>query len=376
MANRTVRDAQQIHSTNPQFLVEKVIRARIYSNNYWREQCFALTAESVIDKALDLKYIGGTYGPQIPSPFVCLLLKLLQLQPQKEIILEYLTADEFKYLRALAALYVRLTFPSMEVYEVLEPMLNDYRRLRYRNQGGCYTITHMDEFIDDLLTQERVCELILPRLTRRDVLEESEGLAPRISKLEDAMLLAPSALRAGRANGTTLGGDDDNDNDKGDGDGDERGSNSDDSLVHERRERQRRLERAAQVRQKRRAEQERRSRFAAGSGRGRDFAGADAGPASAATPGPAGGDGDSDGDGDDDDAGFASQEGSSDEAGSHNRARFVSRSPSRSVSPDRAGSNAIGGTDRSRSVSKSPHRPSISSSDGYRSRSASRSPDR
>lgn len=97
MANSTIRGAQQIHSTNPQFLVEKVIRARIYDNVYWKEQCFALTAESIIDKAMELKSIGGTYGPQIPSPFLCLTLKLLQLQPQKEIILEYLAAEEFKW---------------------------------------------------------------------------------------------------------------------------------------------------------------------------------------------------------------------------------------------------------------------------------------
>lgn len=49
-------------------------------------------------------------------------------------------------------------------------------------------MTHIDEFIDDLLTKERVCELILPRLTKRDVLEDTEGLAPRSSKLEDAMM--------------------------------------------------------------------------------------------------------------------------------------------------------------------------------------------
>jgi pre-mRNA-splicing factor 38A len=45
----------------------------------------------------------------------------------------------------------------------------------------------MDEFIDQLLTLERVCDTILPRLTRRDVLEETEGLPPRPSALMDAM---------------------------------------------------------------------------------------------------------------------------------------------------------------------------------------------
>lgn len=188
MANSTARVAQNIHGTNPQFLIERVIRGRIYDSPYWKEHCFALTAESLVDEAMDLSYIGGTYGIQRPTAFLCLVCKLLQVQPDKEILLEYLQFEQFKYLRAVAALYIRLTFPSLEVYEILEPMLNDYRKLRFRQMSGSYSITHMDEFIYDLLTKERVCELILPRLTRRDVLEDTEGLAPRTSKLEDALL--------------------------------------------------------------------------------------------------------------------------------------------------------------------------------------------
>lgn len=55
-----------------------------------------LTAESLIDKAIELKSIGGVYGNQKPTEYLCLLLKLLQIQPEKEILLEYLQADEFK----------------------------------------------------------------------------------------------------------------------------------------------------------------------------------------------------------------------------------------------------------------------------------------
>jgi len=52
---------------------------------------------------------------------------------------------------------------------------------------GSYHLTTMDEFVDQLLTEERVCEVQLPRLTQRKVLEETEGLAPRRSKLGKAM---------------------------------------------------------------------------------------------------------------------------------------------------------------------------------------------
>jgi pre-mRNA-splicing factor 38A len=43
----------------------------------------------------------------------------------------------------------------------------------------------MDSFIDDLLHQPRVCDIILPRLTSRYTLEQNDELEPRESALED-----------------------------------------------------------------------------------------------------------------------------------------------------------------------------------------------
>lgn len=45
MANRTVKEAKTIHGTNPQYLIEKIIRTRIYESRYWKEECFALNGE-------------------------------------------------------------------------------------------------------------------------------------------------------------------------------------------------------------------------------------------------------------------------------------------------------------------------------------------
>lgn len=50
MANRTDGDAVNVHGTNPQNLVEKIVRSRIYDNPYWKEHCFGLDAESLVDK--------------------------------------------------------------------------------------------------------------------------------------------------------------------------------------------------------------------------------------------------------------------------------------------------------------------------------------
>jgi len=186
MANTTVVGAKAVHGQNPQFLVETVIRNRIYESTFWKEHCFALTAASIIDKATELRYIGGVYGNQRPTEFLCLLLKLLQIQPEKEILIEYLQAEEFKYLRALAAMYVRMTFHAMDVYELLEPLLKDYRKLRTRHMGG-YSLTFIDEFAYELMTEERVCDIILPRLQKRQILEENGEIGPRKSRLLAAM---------------------------------------------------------------------------------------------------------------------------------------------------------------------------------------------
>ncbi|CAJ1059497.1 pre-mRNA-splicing factor 38A [Xyrichtys novacula] len=186
MANRTVKDANSIHGTNPQYLVEKIIRTRIYESKYWKEECFGLTAELVVDKAMELKYVGGVYGGNIkPTPFLCLTLKMLQIQPEKDIIVEFIKNEDFKYVRLLGAMYMRLTGTAVDCYKYLEPLYNDYRKIKSQNRNGEFELMHVDEFIDELLHAERVCDIILPRLQKRHVLEEAEMLDPRISALEE-----------------------------------------------------------------------------------------------------------------------------------------------------------------------------------------------
>ncbi|KAG0251995.1 hypothetical protein BG011_007273 [Mortierella polycephala] len=187
MDNKTVRDAIQIRGTDPQFLIEKILRTRIYESTYWKESCFGLTESSIIEKAYELTYIGGQYGVQKPTEFICLVLKLLQIQPREEIVIKYIKglneSENNKYLRALGAFYLRLVGKPVDIYNYLEPLLGDSRKLRKRGAGG-YSITYMDEFIDDLLREERVCDVVLPRLVKRDVLEDAGELDPRISILE------------------------------------------------------------------------------------------------------------------------------------------------------------------------------------------------
>ncbi|WEW55994.1 hypothetical protein PRK78_001429 [Emydomyces testavorans] len=205
-----------IRGVNPATLLEKPVRDRITDSYYWKEQCFGLNAATLCDRAVELSHIGGTYGAnQKPTPFLCLAFKLLQLAPEKEVVLEYLNfhdpaeddeedddddddgdggegaavlkaVGDFKYLRALAAFYVRLTFEPVEIYTVLEPLLADYRKLKRRTKDG-FVLTYMDQFVDDLLTKDRVCGTSLWKLPARRVLEDLDMLDERISPLGEEL---------------------------------------------------------------------------------------------------------------------------------------------------------------------------------------------
>ncbi|KAI8898950.1 PRP38 family-domain-containing protein [Globomyces pollinis-pini] len=187
-------ERRTVHGQDPQFLIEKIMRERIYECLYWKEKMFGVNAEIMVDRGVDLKAIGGQWGNQRPSEFLACTLKLLQIQPEKEILQLYLDDPDFKYLTALAAFYIRLTGTSVEIYKTLEPFLLDKRKLRKRMPSniqivltvdGTFELTYMDVFIDELLTEDRVCDTILPRLTKRYILEDAGDLEPRISPLEE-----------------------------------------------------------------------------------------------------------------------------------------------------------------------------------------------
>ncbi|KAL2849227.1 PRP38 family-domain-containing protein [Aspergillus pseudoustus] len=204
-----------VRGLNPAMLFEKAVRDRITESYYWKEQCFGLNAATLCDRAVELSFLGGTYGvSEKASPFLCLAFKLLQLNPDRDIILEYLnfsdpeleaseadqdtTAEEhaqnsvvkhrgdFKYLRALAAFYVRLTWEPVEIYKTLEPLLLDYRKLKRRVRDS-FVLTYMDQFVDDLLTKDRVCGTSLWKLPSRQQLEDLDLLEERESPLADEL---------------------------------------------------------------------------------------------------------------------------------------------------------------------------------------------
>lgn len=173
---------------NPATIMEKAVKDRIVDSYFYKEQCFALNEADIIDRVVEhVNFIGGTHGAsQKPSPFLCLAFKLLELAPSDEILQEYLSfgGEHFKYLRALACFYIRLTRQAKDVFMTLEPFLEDKRKLRRKARTGT-SLIFVDEFVDDLLTKDRVCATTLWKMPKRDILEDLEVLEPRVSPLGD-----------------------------------------------------------------------------------------------------------------------------------------------------------------------------------------------
>ena len=84
----------------------------------------------------------------------------------------------------LGVFYLRMTGSAKDVFQYLEPILNDYRKIRVRTSSGSYTISHVDDLVDELLTAKEACGIALPFLTTRHVIEERGDLPPRQSLLE------------------------------------------------------------------------------------------------------------------------------------------------------------------------------------------------
>lgn len=166
------------------YLVEPIIRHRIQDSLFYKQYLY-LTNEATILPVItrQVKYIGSTNANGKPTPFVCCFLRLLELEPSRDIIemcLHQLGTKEFKYLTALIMLYIRVVWPYEDVITTLEPFYSDYRKLRFQLKSPImvkgmpilYKLSHMDVWCDELLNNERVVDLILPRMVPRHVLFE------------------------------------------------------------------------------------------------------------------------------------------------------------------------------------------------------------
>lgn len=191
-SSNTPKLVQSAHARDATILVEKISRLKIFDCAYWKQYCFGLTSVTLLDRAIELKFYGGMYGGSgRPSPFICLLLKMLQLRPDMDIVLEFILQEDYKYIRVLGMFYLRLTGKAEHIYRTLEPLYADRRKLAFRGTGG-WEVRHVDEFVDDLLNEELCCDIAMPYLLPRHILQERGDLVPRESAL-------PAELRTAEA---------------------------------------------------------------------------------------------------------------------------------------------------------------------------------
>jgi pre-mRNA-splicing factor 38A len=172
MANVTDPLVNQLSGSDPQNLMEYILRQRIYDSRYWKEECFGLTVADVLEKATHIQTLGT-----FPCRCLALILKLLQLHPEHEIVASTFVrqSSDFKYVRAIGCVYIRMTSRPVEIYETLEPIYADYRKLRVY-KTPYWHVTTMDQFIHELLSSSssgNALGIALPRLPARRVLVEA-----------------------------------------------------------------------------------------------------------------------------------------------------------------------------------------------------------
>ena len=121
MTTQTDPLAKSVRGANPQTVMEKITRDKVYAMTFWKEKCFAVSAETLVDLAVtDLTQVGGIYGGNNrATEFLCLTLKMLQIAPEREIVVEFIKNEDHKYARLLGAFYLRLVGNSAEVYRYL-----------------------------------------------------------------------------------------------------------------------------------------------------------------------------------------------------------------------------------------------------------------
>lgn len=176
---------------NKAHLVEPIIRHRIQDSLFYKQHLFSTNELSIVPVIVrEVQYIGGTDSSGRPSPFLCCLLRMLELEPSDDILSLYLRQNgynEFKYLTALALLYSRMVCGPATVFALFDEYISDYRRLRSRlkvpqfvnDLPVHYKVIHMDEWVDQLVESDRVVDLAMAYLVPRKTLVQKGEVSAR-----------------------------------------------------------------------------------------------------------------------------------------------------------------------------------------------------
>lgn len=190
---------------NKAHLVEPIVRHNIQDSLFYKQHLYLTNELTIVPVIVNqVNYIGGTNSSGRPSPFLCCLLRMLELEPDSAIVSLYLRQNgynEFKYLTALTLLYCRMVAPPKTVFTMFDEYIGDYRRLRFRlkvpqfvnDLPVHYKVIYLDEWMDSLVENERVVDLAMPYLAPRQLLVEKGEVEAReygVSEEEDEVSLS------------------------------------------------------------------------------------------------------------------------------------------------------------------------------------------
>lgn len=178
-------------------LVEPIVRHRIQDSLFYKQHLYLTNELTLLEMVVQhVHFLGGTDTVGRPTPFLCCLLRMLELEPLQDIIDLYLTQNgfnEFKYLTALGLIYQRMVMLSEKWYLLFDASIIDYRNLRVKFKSPKltdglplhYGLMTMDEWVDMLNEQERVVDLIMPKLVPRRRLVDEGILMSRSYEVSD-----------------------------------------------------------------------------------------------------------------------------------------------------------------------------------------------
>lgn len=177
--------------SNKASLVEPIVRHRVQDSMFYKQHLHLTNEQSILNVIVDhVQFIGGTDSNNRPSPFLCCLVRLLEIEPSLDIVELYLTQNgynEFKYLTALALLYSRMV-DGKEFFTLYDRFITDYRKLRWQNTQHLllngvpvhYSIKYMDDWVDELVECDRVVNIKTPYLAPRRFYVERGELPARV----------------------------------------------------------------------------------------------------------------------------------------------------------------------------------------------------
>lgn len=178
--------AQPIYNDKRQILnksniIETIVRNRIKDSIFYKQYLFLTNEQTILPIIINQVHcLAGLDSNNRPSNFLCCLLRLLEINPSREIINLFLSYPQFKYLTCLTLMFIRLTRSPVEIYTLFDTYNANYSKIRMLSSSPKivngipinYSISYIDEFVDNLIHQERYLGIILPRIEPRYKLAE------------------------------------------------------------------------------------------------------------------------------------------------------------------------------------------------------------